>query len=117
MRVLLATERADLGEALFTYLSEQEVQVVGVASALADLPVTVAVTRPHLVLVDALLLEGDRAAALEELRPALGGVPIVLLAGGRDETSLAAVGAAAIVSFDEPPAALLAALRSVAAAP
>ncbi|HSL96324.1 MAG TPA: hypothetical protein VLA35_10485 [Thermoleophilia bacterium] len=115
MRVLLATERADLGEALFTYLSEEEIQVVGIAPALADLAVTVTVTRPHLVLVDALLLEGDRAAALEELRPALGGVPIVLLAGGREEASLAAVGAAALVSFDDPPAALLAVLKSVAA--
>jgi len=115
MRVLLATERADLGEALFTYLSEQEIQVVGVASALADLGVTVTVTRPHLVLVDALLLEGDRSAAMDELRSALGGVPIVLLAGGRGEVLPALVGVAALVSFDDPPASLLAALRSVAA--
>ncbi|MEE4275286.1 MAG: hypothetical protein V2J16_05415 [Thermoleophilia bacterium] len=117
MRVLLATERADLGEALFTYLSEQEIQVVGVAAALADLAVTVTVTRPHLVLVDALLLEGDRSTAIEELRAALGGVPIVLLAGGREETGPTPVGVAARVSFDDPPAALLAALKSVAALP
>jgi len=117
MRVLLATERADLGEALFTYLSEQEIQVVGIAPALADLAVTVTVTRPHLVLIDALLLEGDRAAAVGELQSALGGVPIVLLASGREEARPIPVGVAALVSFDDPPAALLAALRSVAALP
>jgi DNA-binding response OmpR family regulator len=115
VRVLLATERADLGEALFTYLSEQEIQIVGVASALADLAVIVTVTRPHLVLLDALLLEGDLSAAMDELLSALGGVPIVLLASGREGASLAPVGAAALVSFDDPPASLLATLRSVAA--
>jgi DNA-binding response OmpR family regulator len=114
MRVLLVTGRADLGEGLFLYLSERQLQVVGIVSAAADLAVTAMTTRPDLVLIDALLLEGDLCSAVEALRPAIDGLPVVLLAGRCEGVSPSSVGADALVSFDDPPAVLLAALHSVA---
>ena len=67
MRVLLATDRPDLGHALSLFLSEQQIQVIDVVDDCGRLLQQTEAARPDVVLVDWRLGEAAAGQAIADL--------------------------------------------------
>ena len=110
MRVVLATDHADLGPALRLYLAERRGAVVDVVEDVAALS-----SRVDRAPVDAAIVDSRLAGTLEPgvlagLRARERPLPIVVLSTSRDQSRARAAGADAVAILGEPPDALLAAL-------
>ncbi|HMK91711.1 MAG TPA: hypothetical protein VK576_01820 [Thermoleophilia bacterium] len=119
MRVVLATDRADLARALSLFLSEQRVQVLDVVDDAGALRSCASVERPDVALVDWRLGEDVTAAMVALLSEGEDPTPVVILTPAHQRRRARASGAAACASLGDAPETLLATLmtlRSVAGA-
>jgi DNA-binding NarL/FixJ family response regulator len=117
MRVLLATDRPDLGHALSLFLSERSIQVVDVVDDLSRLLDEAATSRPDVVLVDWCLGEAVSSRMVADLMDRDDPTPVIVLTTAKDRTQARACGAAAYATFGDTPDSLVAALREVASGP
>jgi DNA-binding response OmpR family regulator len=116
MRVLLATDRPDLGHALSLYLSERSIQVVDVVDDTGRLMDQVATSRPDVVVVDWCLGEAESSRMVADLMDGDDPTPVIVLTTAKDRTRAGACGAAAYATFGDTPDSLVAALREVSPA-
>jgi two-component system KDP operon response regulator KdpE len=112
VRVLLATDRRDLGDALCLFLSERHVDIVGVAGDRDLLLDLAASAHPDVVVVDWHLAGGDSAATVADIRRS-DHPGVVILGTSRERRRALAARADAYATVGDPPEALLAVLREV----
>ncbi|HET6476375.1 MAG TPA: hypothetical protein VFH93_09910 [Thermoleophilia bacterium] len=114
MRVLLATDRPDLGHALSVYLTAHHIDVVDVVCGRDCLLAQAAAKRPDAVLFDWRLGEAVATAAIAGYQGGGDPTPVVILSTLRENAPARTSGAAAYVTLGDPPDSLLAALTEVA---
>jgi DNA-binding response OmpR family regulator len=107
MRVLLATDRPDLGHALSLFLSERSVHVVDVVDDFDRLMDRAATARPDVVLVDWSLGEALSSQVVADLMGRDEPTPVIVLSTSRDRQRARACGAAAYATLGDPPDTLL----------
>ena len=113
MRVLLATDRPDLGHALSLFLSERSIQVVDVVDDFDCLMDRAATARPDAVLVDWGLGEAVSVQAVADLMDRDDPTPVIILSTAQERSRAHASGAAAYATLGDPPDTLLATIREV----
>ena len=116
VRVLLATDRPDLGHALCLYLAECQIDVVDVVCDTDCLLARAKTERPDVVLVDWHLGEAASTKAVAELQSRGEPTPVVILSTSQDGAPASASGAAAYATLGDRPDALLKVLADVAPA-
>lgn len=116
MRVLLATDRPDLGHALCLYLAECQIDVVDVVSDTDCLLVRTAAEHPDVVLVDWRLGEAVSTQAVADLQGCDNPTPVIMLSTSQENAPASMSGAAAYATLGDPPDSLLAVLAKVAPA-
>ena len=117
MRVLLATDRPDLGHALSLFLSERSISVVDVVDDFDRLMDRAAAARPDVVLVDWSLGEAVSSQMVADLMHRDDPTPVIVLSASKDRSRARACGAAAYATLGDPPDALLSALLEVCSGP
>jgi DNA-binding response OmpR family regulator len=113
MRVLLATDRPDLGHALSLFLSERRIQVVDVVDDFDRLLQQAEAIRPDVVLVDWRLGEAAACETVAELMHREDPTPVIVLSTARERSRASACGAAACCTLGDHPDSLLDALNEV----
>ena len=113
MRVLLATDRPDLGHALSLFLSERSIQVVDVVEDLDRLMDRAATARPDVVLVDWSLGEAVSIQVVADLMHRDDPTPVIVLSTTKDRSRARACGAAAYATLGDSPDTLLATLFEI----
>lgn len=113
MRVLLATDRPDLGHALSLFLSERSIQVVAIVDDPGRLLDQAATARPDVVLVDWCLGDALSSRMVSDLMDRDDPTPVIVLTSAQDRTRAYACGAAAYATFGDTPDSLVDALRAV----
>jgi DNA-binding response OmpR family regulator len=113
MRVLVATDRADLGDALTLFLSERRIRVLGVLGDADDVLAQVRIERPDVVLVDWRLGETASARVVADLMHRHDPTPVVILSTPQERPRARKTGAAACTTLGDHPDALLACLREL----
>lgn len=115
MRVLLATDRPDLGHALRLYLTECQidVDVVGDTDCLLA---RAAAEHPDVVLVDWHLGEVVSTQAVAHLQGCGDPTPVIILSTSQESAPASTSGAAAYATLGDPPDSLLTVLAAVAPA-
>ena len=113
MRVLLATDRPDLGHALSLFLSERSIQVVDVVDDFDRLMDRAATARPDVVLVDWSLGEAVSVQAVADLMDRDDPTPVIVLSTTKDRSRARACGAAAYATLGDSPDTLLATLFEI----
>ena len=114
MRLLLATDRPDLGHALSVYLTECHIDVVDVVCDHDYLVARAAVERADAVLFDWHLGEAVATEAVAGLQGGADPTPVVILSTFRENAPARISGAAAYATLGDPPDSLLAVLADVA---
>jgi DNA-binding response OmpR family regulator len=114
VRVLLATDRADLGHALCLYLTECQVDVVDVVCDHDCLLERAAAERPDVILIDWQLGEPASTEAVAVLQDGDDPTPVVILSTSGDSAPARTSGAAAYATLGDRPDSLLAVLADVA---
>jgi DNA-binding NarL/FixJ family response regulator len=114
MRVLLATDHPDLGDALHLFLAEQSIELVDVVDCARNLSSRAAACRADVVIVDSRLTDALSAGLVADLRTGRKPTPVVLLVAGRHQGMAQSVGADALAMLGDPPDALVAALVQAA---
>ena len=114
MRVLLATDRPDLGQALNIYLTERQIDVVDVVCDTDCLVARAAAEHADVVLVDGHLGDVAAARAVADLQGCDEPTPVVILSTSRETAPASTCGAAAYATLGDPPDSLLAVLAKVA---
>jgi DNA-binding response OmpR family regulator len=114
MRVLLATDRTDLGHALCLYLTECQVDVVDVVCDTDCLLASAVVEHPDVVLVDWHLGEAFSTRAVAGLQGGGDPKPVVILSTSGESAPARTSGAAAYATLGDHPDSLLAVLADVA---
>jgi DNA-binding response OmpR family regulator len=117
MRVLLATDRPDLGHALSLFLSERRIHVVDVVDDSAGVKARAEASQPDVVLVDWGLGEAVSSQMVAYLMDRDDPTPVIILSTARDRSRARASGAAAYATLGDPPDTLLDALYEVGAGP
>jgi DNA-binding response OmpR family regulator len=117
MRVLLATDRPDLGHALSLFLSERSISVVAVVDDFDRLMDRAATARPDVVLVDWSLGEAVSGQVVADLMHRDDPTPVIVLSASKDRSRARVCGAAAYATLGDPPDALLSTLFEVCPAP
>ncbi|HEX5642592.1 MAG TPA: response regulator [Thermoleophilia bacterium] len=117
MRVLLATDRPDLGHALTLFLSERSIQVVDVVDDVGSLMDRAAASRPDVVLVDWCLGDAVSSRMVADLMDRDDPTPVIVLTTAQDRSRAHACGAAAYATFGDTPDSLVTALREVSPDP
>jgi DNA-binding NarL/FixJ family response regulator len=115
MRVLLATDNADLGHALTLFLGERSIRVVDVVDDADGLARQTASRRPDVVLVDWHLGEAVAARMVADLADADDPTPVIVLSTTHAQQRARAAGASAGATLGDPPDNLLAAIREIGA--
>lgn len=115
MRVLLATDRPDLGHAISLFLTERRIDVVDVVGDSDHLMARTATAHPDVVLVDWNLGAAVSTRMVEDLGAGDDPTPVIILSSSPDRGRAHASGAAAYATLGDPPDSLLAALREVEA--
>ena len=110
MRVLLATDRDDLGHALHLYLTECQVDVVDVVCDHDCLVERAAAERPDVILVDWQLGEAVSPEAVADLQGGGDPTPVVILSTKGESAPARTSGAAAYATLGDHPESLLAVL-------
>jgi DNA-binding response OmpR family regulator len=113
MRVLVATGRPDLGDALCLFLSERRIHVVDVVDDPDDAVSRTRAGRPDAVLVDWRLGEAVSARMVADLMHGDTPTPVIILSSPQERPRAVACGAAACATFGDHPDALLAALLAL----
>lgn len=113
MRVLLATDRPDLGEALSLFLSEHGVDVVDLAADAQGLVGLSSATHPDVVLVDWQLAGTGAAGAVTDLKRAGEQAPIIVMSTASERPLAQMTEADGHVTVGDPPEALLQVLHEV----
>ena len=113
MRVLLATDRPDLGHALCLFLSEQCIQVVDVVDDFERLIHEAEAVRPDVVLIDWRLGEAAACQTVAELMHRDDPTPVIILSTTQERSRATASGAAACCTLGDHPDSLLDALHEV----
>jgi DNA-binding response OmpR family regulator len=113
MRVLVATDRADLGGALTLFLSERHVHVLDVLDEADDVLARAHSERPDVVLVDWRLGEAASLRVVAELMRCDDPTPVVILSTPQERPRARETGAAACVTLGDPPDALLVCLHEL----
>ena len=116
MRVLLATDRPDLGDALRLFLTERVIDVVDVVADACFLHARAASLQADVVLLDWHLGRTISTQAVADLMRGDAPIPVIVLAGHQEQGRARASGAAACATLGDRPGALLAALHEVAGA-
>jgi len=116
VRVLLATDRPDLGHALCLYLTECQIHVVDVVCDTDCLLARAAAEHPDVVLVDWHLGKVVSTQAVADLQGCGDPTPVVILSTSQDSAPASSSGAAAYATLGDPPDSLLAILAQVAPA-
>ena len=117
MRVLLATDRPDLGHALSLFLTERRVQVIDVVADCDRLMAQAGALHPDVVLVDWRLGEAAASQAVADLMRRDDPTPVIILSTTQDRRRARACGPAGCATLGDHPDSLLAALREVGAGP
>jgi DNA-binding response OmpR family regulator len=117
VRVLLATDRPDLGHALSLYLAERKVDVCDLVSDPGCLLARAAAERPDVVLVDWHLGEAASVEAIADLQGGPEPTPVIVLTTVRDSAPARTSGATAYATLGDSPDSLLAVLIEVAGSP
>lgn len=117
MRVLLATDRPDLGHALSLFLSERRIQVIDVVDDCGRLLQQTEAARPDVVLVDWRLGEAAASQVVAGLMRRDDPTPVIILSTARERSRARSCGAAACCTLGDPPDSLLATIREVGAEP
>ena len=113
MRVVLATDRPDLGHALSLFLSERSIQVIEVVDDPGCLMDRAATLRPDVVLVDWCLGDAVSSRLVADLMDRDDPTPVIVLTNAQDRTRARACGATAYATFGDTPDSLVAALREM----
>lgn len=113
MRVLLATDQPDLGQALSLFLAEQHFHVLGVVDDCDRLRNSAAASRPDVVLVDWSLGEAVTTRMVADLMRCADPTPVIVLSSSGEEARARTSGAAAYATLGDPPDSLLGAIRAV----
>jgi len=116
VRVLLATDRPDLGHALRLYLTECQIDVVDVVADKACLLARAAAEHPDVVLIDWHLGEVVSTQAVADLQGCGDPTPVIILSTSHDCAPASTCGAAAYATLGDPPNSLLTVLAEVAPA-
>jgi DNA-binding response OmpR family regulator len=117
MRVLLATDRPDLGHALSLFLSERRIQVVEVVEGFDRLLEQTDAARPDVVLVDWRLGAVAACRMVTDLMHREDPTPVIILSTAQEHTRARESGAAACATLGDPPDTLLAAIHEVSPGP
>jgi DNA-binding NarL/FixJ family response regulator len=117
MRVLLATDRTDLGSALRLYLAERCIELVDVVDDAHRLSARAASAHADVVIVDSRLAGALSTDVVADLRVGDAPTPVVILSTTRDQGKAKAAGADALAILGDPPDALLAALAQASGPP
>ncbi len=119
INVLLVEDHRLMFEGLLSLLGEyQDINVVGVATTVADATEKAAILKPDLVLMDYRLPDGDGAQASTRIRAALPDTAILFLSADPTESAMTraiASGAAGFVSKAATAETLVASIRKAAA--
>jgi DNA-binding response OmpR family regulator len=113
MRVLVATDRADLGDALTLFLSERRIHVLDVLGEADDVLALAHSERPDVVLVDWGLGEAVSLRVVADLMHRDDPTPVVILSTPQERPRARETGAAACVTLGDHPDALLVCLRDL----
>jgi two-component system, NarL family, response regulator DevR len=115
IRVFIVEDLRLMVEGLASLISEQDdMQVVGVASTVAEAVQTVGAARPHVVLMDSILPDGSGAEATVRIRAAHPAIAVLYLSADAPERGMAIAiqaGACGYVSKAASVEELLAAIR------
>jgi DNA-binding NarL/FixJ family response regulator len=113
MRVLLATDRPDLGHALKLFLSERCINVVGVVGECELVRERAEAARPDVVVVDWRLGGAISGQVVADLMSCDHPTPVIVLSSTQDRPMARETGAAAYATLGDPPDTLLAAIHAV----
>ena len=113
MRVLLATDQPDLGQALSLFLAEQRIHVTGVVDDCDRLMTSAATSRPDVVLVDWSLGETVTTRMVADLMRGADPTPVIVLCSSGEEARARTSGATAYATLGDPPDSLLGAIRAL----
>jgi DNA-binding NarL/FixJ family response regulator len=105
VRVLVATDRPSLGAALSLFLSERDVEVVGVVGQAEDVVASSLAARPDIVLVDCHLANAGGGEVVAELKDRACAASVIVL------------GADGFATLGDTPDSLLALMREVMSRP
>jgi len=114
LRVLLATGRPSLGAALSLFLSERQVEVVGVVAHACDVFSCAETAHADVVVVDRRLGDAAIAQAVADLGAGARRTAVIVLGSSEDTASAHVLGADAFAVLGDPPDALLALMNEVA---
>lgn len=112
MRVLLATDRPQLCDALSLFLSEHDIDVVGVASDTEGLVSLTSETHPDVILIDWQLAGAGSAGAVAEFKRTGEPAPVIVMSTATERPLAQMTEADGHVTVGDPPEALLQALRA-----
>lgn len=110
MRVLLATDRPDLGHALSLFLGERSIQVLAVTADADELVRRAATGRPDAVLVDWRLGEAVSTRLVDDFMSRDDPTPVIVLSTTQQRDQAWACGAAGHATLGDHPDALIAVL-------
>ena len=113
MRVLLATDRPSLGEALSLFLAERNIEIVGTAADSHALVSLARTANPDVILVDWQLAGAGGEGVVDDLKGGELGAPVVLLSTPEEGPLASMAKADGYVTLGDPPEALLESLREV----
>jgi DNA-binding NarL/FixJ family response regulator len=116
VRVLLATDRPDLGHALRLFLTECQIDVVDVVCDTDCLLARTAAEHPDVVLIDWHLGDVISTRAVADIQGCVDPTPVIILSTSQDRAPASTCGAAAYAMLGDPPDSLLAILAEVAPA-
>jgi DNA-binding response OmpR family regulator len=113
VRVLLATDRPDLGHALSLFLGERNIQVLDVTADTGDLVRKATSGRPDAVLVDWHLGEDVSTRVVDDLMSCEARTPVIVLSTTQQRNRAKACGAAGQATLGDHPDTLIAVLDEV----
>lgn len=111
MRILLATDRPDLGHALTLFLSERHFDVIAVVTDARELVTLATTTHPDIVLVDWQLAGAGSAGAVADLKSTGEPAPVIVMSTSQERALAQMAEADGHVTLGDPPEALLEVLR------
>ena len=117
MRVLLATDHADLSTALRLFLAERRIIVVDVVDHAHGLSSRAATANADVVIVDSRLGDALSATVVADLHAGHDPTPVVILSTSQHQGRASSAGADAVTMLGDPPDALLAALARATGGP
>jgi DNA-binding NarL/FixJ family response regulator len=113
LRVVLATDRPHLGDALRVFLSEHGIDVVAIAADAGRVTALVSTTHPDVVLIDWQLTGAGASCVVADLKRAGRPAPVIVMRTSTERPLADMAEADGHVTVGDPPEELLAVLRQV----